>query len=109
MSNFKPDGITPLLDDDEMRELGFTDRREGWWYWSRNVDKYTSLTFKIQKDTGFYEELVMDEMGGQPDPYGRAKPEYRDAIIKKIDDYVKAFNDVGLQLKVDHKAYGCAE
>ena len=107
MSNFKPDGITPLLDDDEMRELGFTDRREGWWYWSRNVDKYTSLTFKIQKDTGFYEELVMDEMFGQPDPYGQAKPEFRDKIIAEINQYVALLNDSGLTLAVDHRQYGC--
>lgn len=107
MSNFKPDGITPLLGDDEMRELGFTDRREGWWYWSRNVDKYTSLTFKIQKDTGFYEELVMDEMFGQPDYYGQAKAEFRDKIIAEINQYVALLNDLGLVLAVDHKAYGC--
>lgn len=103
----RPDGAVTLLTDGEMRALGFTDRREGYWYWSRNVDKYTSLNFTIDKLTGLYEELVMDEMFGQPDPYGQAKPEYRDAIIKKIDDYVKAFNDVGLDLNVDHREYGC--
>lgn len=90
-----------------MRELGFTDRREGYWYWSRNIDKYTSLNFTIHKDTGFYEELVMDEMGGQPDYYGNAKPEYRDRIIAEVNQYVALFNDSGLALAVDHREYGC--
>lgn len=103
----KPDGVTLLLSDPEMRALGFSDRREGYWYWSRNLDKYTSLNFTIDKLTGHYEELVMDEMFGQPDPYGNAKPEFRDKIIKKIDTYVQAFHDVGLDLNVDHRAYGC--
>lgn len=109
MSNFKPDGITPLLGDEEMRELGFTDRREGYWYWSRNIDKYTSLNFTVQKDTGFYEELVMDEMGGQPDYYGLSRPEYRDRIINEVNQYVALLNDSGLALAVDHREYGCVD
>ena len=107
MSNFKPDGVTPLLTDEEMRELGFTDRREGYWYWSRNVDKYTSLNFTIQKDTGYYEELVMDENFGQPDYYGRAKPEFRDKIVSNVNAHIAELNSHGLSLAIDHRAYGC--
>lgn len=105
----KPDGITPLLSDEEMRELGFTDHREGYWYWCRSVDKkgYTTLNFTIDKLTGYYEELVMDESFGQPDYYGRAKPEFRDEIISNVDSFVAELNTSGLLLAVDHRAYGC--
>lgn len=104
-----PDGVTPLLSDTEMRTLGFTDHREGYWYWCRRVDKkgYTTLNFTIEKDTGYYEELVMDESFGQPDYYGRARKDLRDEIISNVDRFVAELNSQGLSLAVDHRVYGC--
>lgn len=103
----KYDGKTPVLSDTEMRELGFTDHVNTQWYWCRGIDRYTSFNVTIQKDTGFYEELVMDESFGQPCYYGKAKPEYRDLVRDTVDFYVDALNKGGLTITVDHRAYGC--
>jgi hypothetical protein len=106
----KYDGKTPILSDEEMRELGFTDRVETRWYLCRRVDKRgdTTLNITIEKDSGLYTELVMAEAFGQPEFYGQMKPEYRDLIRDTIDFELNVLNLAGLTIEVDHKAYGCA-
>lgn len=107
----KPDGITPLLDDEKMRALGFTDRREGYWYFCRRVDKqgHTTLNITIEKNTGYYEELVMNEDFGQPEYYGQMKLEFRDLYRDTIDAYLQELSLAGLAIQVDHRAYGCTD
>lgn len=105
----KYDGKTPLLSDDEMRALGFTDRVETRWYFCRRIDKRgdTTLNISIEKDSGLYKECVMNEDFGQPEPYGHMKPEFRDLYRDTIDLELAILNKAGLDIKVDHKAYGC--
>ena len=107
----KYDGVTPVLDDETMRALGFTDRVDTRWYYCRRVDDkgHTTLNITIQKDTGFYEELVMNEDFGQPEYYGQMKPEWRDLYRDTIDFHIRELNRAGLTLEVDHKQYGCSE
>lgn len=109
MSNY--DGKTPVLSDEEMRALGFTDRVETRWYLCRGLDKRgdTTLNITIEKDSGFYEELVMNEGFGQPEYYGQMKPEWRDLYRDTIDFELAILNKAGLDIHVDHKAYGCPE
>lgn len=103
------DGVTPVLSDEKMRELGFTDNVDTRWYYCRRVDKkgYTTLNITIDKDTGYYKELVMDESFGQPEFYGQMKPEWRDLYRDTIDFHLSELNKAGLTIQVDHKAYGC--
>lgn len=103
------DGTTTLPPEEKMRELGFTDRREGYWYWCRRVDDkgYTTLNFTINKKTGSYTELVMNESFGQPEYYGHMKPKFRDETIAEIEKHLDYLNSNGLQLAVDHRLYGC--
>jgi len=101
-----PDGTTPLLTDDAMRALGFTDHREGFWYFTDRVGDNTSLNFTINKNTGEYEELVMDEFFGQPEYYRNMKPEFRDAVQARIDGIIVRLNGAGLNLAVDPDLYG---
>lgn len=105
----KYDGKTPVLSDDEMRALGFTDNVETRWYFCRRVDSFgdTTLNISIDKASGLYKECVMNEDFGQPEPYGHMKPEFRDLIRDTIDVYISELNKAGLTLAVDHKAYGC--
>lgn len=105
----KYDGKTPLISDDKMRALGFTDNVDTRWYLCRRVDKqgYTTLNITIEKDSGLYTELVMDEGFGQPEYYGNMKPEFRDLYRDTIDFEVGILNTAGLTIQVDHKAYGC--
>lgn len=107
MSNY--DGKTPVLSDDEMRALGFTDRVETRWYLCRALDKRgdATLNITIEKDSGLYTELVMNEGFGQPEYYGQMKPEWRDLYRDTIDFELAILNKAGLDIQVDHKAYGC--
>ena len=109
MSNY--DGKTPVLSDEEMRALGFTDRVETRWYLCRGLDKRgdATLNITIEKDSGFYTELVMNEGFGQPEYYGQMKPEWRDLYRDTIDFELAILNKAGLDIHVDHKAYGCPE
>lgn len=104
-------GKTPILSDDEMRALGFTDAAKTRWYFCRRVDKQgcTTLNISIEKDSGLYKECVMNEDFGQPEPYGHMKPEFRDLIRDTVDFHLSELNKAGLTLAVDHKAYGCTE
>ena len=105
----KPDGITALLPDEKMREIGFTDHVETRWYFCRRVDDkgHTTLNITIDKETGFYNELVMNEDFGQPEYYGQMKPEWRDLYRDTIDFYISELNKAGLTVTVDHREYGC--
>lgn len=102
-------GKTPVLDDEAMRALGFTDRVETRWYYCQRIDQRgdTTLNITIEKDSGLYEELVMNERFGQPEPYGQMKPEWRDLYRDTIDFQLSILNKAGLTIKVDHKEYGC--
>lgn len=109
MTNY--DGKTPVLDDETMRALGFTDRAETRWYFCRRVDQqgHTTLNITIEKDSGLYKELVMNEDFGQPEYYGNMKPEWRDLYRDTIDLYLSELNKAGLTIEVDHRAYGCED
>ena len=101
------DGTTPVLPDADMRALGFTDHRPKYWYYCKRVASDTTLNFTIYKVTGGYTELVANEFIGQPEYYGRMKPEYRDQILFNIDATINELNNAGLTLAVDHTLYGC--
>ena len=94
--------------DSEMRALGFTDPREGFWYWCKPVGSDETLNITIDKATGEWEELVMDEFFGQPAYYGRMVPQFRDEIRSKVDEHVAWLVAGGILVAVDHSEYGCA-
>ena len=101
------DGTTPILPDAEMQALRFTDRSPEYWYYCKRVDGNTTLNFSINKVTGHYTETVLNEFFGQPEYYGRMKPEVRDQILFNIDTTINELNNAGLTLAVDHTLYGC--
>ena len=101
------DGITTILPEDDMRWHGFTDHRAGFWYRVIRVGSGETLNITVNKLTGEYEELVMDEDFGQPAYYGRMKPVYRDAIRLAVDEQVCLLNAAGMTIAVDHRLYGC--
>lgn len=103
----KPDGKTPVLDDDTMRFLGFTDHVDTRWYYCRRVGPNITLNVTIQKDTGFYEELVMDEDFGQPAFYGVMRDEIREEVKTNVDILTSSMRMSGLNIYVDHRRYRC--
>ena len=56
-------------DDLRMRDLGFTDHREGYWYFTTRVGSMTSWNVTINKKTGVVELDVLDEHFLQPYPF----------------------------------------
>ena len=92
-----------------MRELGFTDYRPQHWYLCRRVGGAdVTLNITIDKATGDYEGLVMDEAFGQPYYYGRYDNDFAKAIRPNVDAVLADLQNAGLMVEVDHEAYGCA-
>jgi hypothetical protein len=98
---------TPVkLTDSDMRELGFTDHREGFWYKGYGLYPNVTLCLTLDKETGTWEELVMNDMFGQPEYYGTGKPKWRNKIMDKIDGIIAELKTHGLPFEVDHREYG---
>lgn len=58
-----------VLSDDEMRKLGFTDHREGYWYYFHSVSDDGEVTFNVTIDKAGIDDLridILDEAFGQP-------------------------------------------
>lgn len=96
---------TTLLPDADMRVLGFTDHREGHWYYCASVDSHTTLNITIDKETGEYEEQVLNEFFGQYEPYGHMKEPWRTKIRDNIDAELAKLSAAGIAVTVDHTEY----
>lgn len=55
--------------DARLRELGFTDHSEGYWYYTTRVGDMTSWNVTISKKTGAVDVVVLDEHFLQPYPF----------------------------------------
>ncbi len=97
---------TPVLPDDQMRELGFTDHRPTHWYFSRRIGFEDFFSVTIDKATGEYEELTYDTMFGQPAYYGQMVEPHRSRYRTAIDRAVAELNAAGLTVAVNHTEYG---
>lgn len=96
---------TKILDDNEMRRLGFTDHSKEHWYYTDGVGPSTSFNLTIDKKTGHYETLVMNEMFGQPEYYMSGLPHFRDPIIAQVDSILAALAEFGFTIAFDHNEY----
>lgn len=109
------DGVTLLPSKKKLREFGFTDHREGYWYYSARLGTAESLNVtipkkKLRKVLGdpvySYNELVMDEFFGQPAYFGQMKEEFRTAIANELNLVLESLQELGLQIAVDPRNYG---
>ena len=57
------------LDDASMRAAGFTDHREGWWYYCHNIGDDVSFNVSVTKNGSEWRIDVLDEMFCQPYDY----------------------------------------
>lgn len=101
---------TSLLPARKMKKLGFTNHVENRWYFVERVsrDGMTTLNITINRETGEYETLVLDEFFGQPEYYMSMKPVYREEIKARVNVIVQELNDAGLNINHDHKEYSYA-
>lgn len=101
----------PKLDhyplDSRMRDLGFTDHRDGHWFQSwylGMVDIYLDLT--IDKVTLEYDTLVEDIAIGQPYHYGRyLYGELASDMHDRINATIAQLRAQGLNIDFDHAEY----
>lgn len=101
----------PKLDhyplDSRMRDLGFTDHREGYWWksWPLSLhDIFFSLT--INKVTLEYEHIVIDEAFGQPYHYGRyLTGERLIDLVCEIEGKLRALEIAGFNIEFNHAEY----
>lgn len=98
-------GRVTVLPDAEMRALGFTDHREGYWYFCTPVGSDVTFNLTVEKTTGEWDETVVDEVFGQPAYYGSMIEPYRTNITKRVDAVVTRLNYAGLDVSVDHNEY----
>lgn len=89
-----------------MRKLGFTDHREGHWYWSTRVGSDTTFNLTVNKETGEYETLVMNESFGQPEYYGHMVGVYCAQIRANVDVALFELRRGGIDLEFSHAEYG---
>lgn len=94
-----------VLEDEKMRELGFTDRREGTWSLCKRVAYMTTLNICIEKDGSDWSEYVLDEFFLQPCFYMDAKKEFKNEVISNIDEIISTLRRAGLDVSVDHESY----
>lgn len=99
------DGNCTTLTDEQMRELGFTDHREGFWFYSKRLISSISFTVTIDKATGDYSELVEDTDFGQPAFYGNMREPYRTQVHDGVERQIEHLAKHGIVIHVDHTQY----
>lgn len=89
-----------------MRRAGFTDHREGYWYYSAPVMDNVTFDLTVDKSDGSYETLVMDESFGQPAYYGQMISVYRELAIARVNVILHELERKGFAIEFDHAEYG---
>ena len=94
-----------ILEDERMRELGFTDRRGDTWYLCKQVAYMTTLNICIEKDGSDWSENVLDEFFLQPCFYMDANEDFKNEVISNIDEIISTLRKAGLDVSVGHESY----
>jgi len=91
------------LDDMTMRELGFTDHREGYWYLCRSVSRDHDMTMNVDiaKDGSDWQIDVLDERFCQPYDYQyllSVNPtlDYANNVADECEKWFRKLSDWGL-------------
>lgn len=108
------DGLTTLPSEEELRELGFTDRDPEVWYFSSHLASDIFLTVQIAKEVHKtrppellypYRELIIDNSFGQPAPLGAMSEEFRGVLLQRLVDGLRRLREAGLTISVDPAEY----
>ncbi len=112
--DFQSMGQTFLPSEEKLRAFGFTDRREGYWYYTTRVSSDESFNITIPKEpighiqgepVYSYEELVIDEDFGQPSYFGNLRPELRYAMVEAVGSVLEKTRALGLNVRVNPREY----
>jgi hypothetical protein len=92
-----------ILPNEEMRKLGFTDFREGYWYFNKLLSN-SEITFNVSINKNNIEDLdiyILDEDFGQPYDYqnileDNPNQQFALKIKNKVEYWMKFLQDNGV-------------
>ena len=108
------DGVTFLPSEEKLREFGFTDHREGYWYYSAPVGSNETFNLSIPKKpigevlgepVYSYTESVIDELFGQYAYFGNMKDEFRYPLAVRLSGVLRGLLELGILIRVYPEAY----
>lgn len=108
------DGIVFLPSEQKLRDFGFTDHREGYWYYSAPVGSNETFNLTIPKKpigevlgepVYSYTEGVIDEYFGQHAYFGGMNDEFRYPLAEKVSAVLKRLLELGLLVRVHPDEY----
>lgn len=90
-----------VLDDNQMRSLGFTDRKEDTWYFCRGVGNNISFNLSIRKDGSEFSIDVLDEDFLQPYDYQKiimdgGNFDFVNNVYYNVEDVLEELTDAGI-------------
>lgn len=98
--------LDPLPSEQVMRDAGFTDHRPTHWYYTKNFGGEITLNITIDKATGEYETVVLDEFICQPYMYGNYG--LVATITAGIDRVLAELAGYGVHVTHNHEEYRSA-
>lgn len=112
------DSIVFLPSEEKLREFGFTDRREGYWYYSAPVGSNETFNLTIPKEpigevlgepVYSYTESVIDEFFGQHAYFGGMRDDFRYPLAEKISEALRGLLKIGIRVRVHPDEYNWKE
>lgn len=93
--------IVNALEDKKMREIGFTDHNEDYWYYCRNLGNEITFNLSMRKDGFEYKIDVLDEDFGQPYDYQyylsqNPASEFALRIKEKVEEIMLELGELGV-------------
>ncbi|WP_144459229.1 hypothetical protein [Bacillus pumilus] len=85
-----------ILEEDKMRELGFTDHAKTRWYLCKRLRDKITFNMTISKKSLQGEIDVLDELCLQPYPYETIQNEASNVVKKGVDEVINNLKKAGV-------------
>ncbi|NOL36766.1 hypothetical protein [Bacillus safensis] len=85
-----------ILEEDKMRELGFTDYTNISWYLSKRIRKNITFNLLIFKDSSEGDIDVLDELSLQPYPYETMQNETSSIVKEGVGEIIDKLKKAGV-------------
>lgn len=85
-----------ILEEDKMRELGFTDHAKTRWYLCKRLKDKITFNMTISKKSLQGEIDVLDELCLQPYPYETMQNEASNDVKKGVDEVIGNLKKAGV-------------
>ncbi|NMW01876.1 hypothetical protein HKK70_08865 [Bacillus safensis] len=85
-----------ILEEDKMRELGFTDHAKTGWYLCKRLKDNITFNLIISKKSLKGDIDILDELCLQPYPYETMKNEASTIVKKGVDEVIDKLKKAGV-------------